>query len=375
MLTYSEIKVINKEFTEFNLSRLRVKTKFRIIVFYCVYDIFSESFDWFAEHDSADTLVVIWNPVEVGHWDQSWIDRINSKLKGKEFSFVYLTGAGPDANLSEFFNIEFDIKYLPIFDVRVTEMWNSKSGAFEPPGPIAVSKHKYKHFTFLNRKDAVHRRYILSRLCQSELLDNGVVSFQMADNGDVFKSNNDLNSNHGFTNAGIEYITMQCKNTPQLPIYIEDNKPNNPNDVPIDICCALYRHTHHNTYVSIVGETFLTYPDNSFKQTFITEKTFNSIACNQIFFIVGQPHSLRLLKQLGYKTFDSIIDESYDDVLSHQDRLFTVSREIIKFLNRPEDQIHKDYEKVTSIIEHNRDLLFKQTLKSKMQQFFDSNIT
>lgn len=370
---YSEIKVVNKEHTEFNLSRLRVKTKFKLIVFNCVYDNFSDSYDWMDEYNNDDTLVVFWHPVEVGHWDQSWIDRLNQKIKGKKFSFVYTTGAGPDIELDKMFNIEFDIKYLTVFDIRVVEIWNSKTGWDNPGGPLAVSKYKYKNFTFLNRKDAVHRRYVLSRLSQSNLLDTGVVSFQMADNGDVFAGDNDLNNNYGFTDAGIEYIRQQCINTPKLPIFIEDNQPGNINNIPTDICGALFRHTHHNTYAGIVGETFLTYPINSFKQTFITEKTFNTIACNQIFFIVGHPHSLRLLKQLGYKTFDSIIDESYDDILSHQERLFAVTREIVKFLNRPEDQIANDYNKVIDVIEHNRDLLFKHTLKHKMQKFFDDH--
>ena len=370
---YSEIKVINKEHTEFNLSRLRVKTKFKLIVFNCVYDNFSDSYDWMEEHNSEDTLVVFWHPVEVGHWDQSWIDRLNQKIKGKKFSFVYLTGAGPESNLNKFFNIDFDVKYFTAFDMRVVEMWNSTTGWENPPGPLDVMIHKYKHFTCLNRKDAVHRRYVLSRLYQSELLGNGVVSYQMADNGDVFLGDNDLNKNYGFTEAGIDYIKAQSKKTPPLPFYIEDHEPNNQSNFPIDVCCALYRNKHYNTYANLVGETFFTYPTNSFKQTFLTEKTFNAIACNQIFFIVGHPHSLRLLKQLGYKTFDSVIDESYDDVVSHQERLFTVTREAIKFLNRPEEEISNDYKKVIPIIEHNRDLLFKQTLKYKMQKFFDDH--
>ena len=370
---YSEIKVVNKEHTEFDFTWIRIKTKFRLIVIYCVYDNFSDTFDWMDEYDNEDTLVIFWHPVEVGHWDQSWIDRLNHKIKEKKNDFLYLTGAGPESNLNNFFNIHFDLKYLTAFDTRVVEMWNSMTGWENPPGPLNIIKSKYKHFTFLNRKDAVHRRYVLSRLHQSNLLNNGVVSYQMADNGDVFLGNNDLNKNYGFTDAGIDYIKIQSKNTPVLPFYIEDHEPNNSSNFPIDICCALYRDKHYNTYANIVGETFLTYPINSFKQTFITEKTFNAIACNQIFFIVGHPHSLRLLKQLGYKTFDSIIDESYDDIMSHQERLFTVTREAIKFLSRPEEQIAGDYEKVIPIIEHNRDLLFTQTLKHKLQQFFDEH--
>ena len=368
MLVYSEIKVLNSEFSEFNLKRLRVKTRFKLIVFCCVSDIFQDTFNWMEDY-GKDSLVVIWNPMEVGCWDQSWIDRLNAKVCDRDFEFVYITGAGPDANLSEFFNIKFDYKYLSVFDTSVVDLWNVNTNNI--PGPLDIWVHKYKKFTFLNRKDAVHRRYILSRLHQSKLIDDGVISFQLADNSDIFLATNDLTTSSDFTDSGLEYIKMQCENTPALPIYIEDDQTTNSDNYSTSACNTLLRNTHHNTYVSIVSETFLTYPTDSFKQTFITEKTFNSIASNQIFFIAGHPHSLELLKKLGYKTFGSIIDESYDNIISHQERLFAVTREITRFLNRPEGEIATDYANVVSIIEHNRDLLFSQNLKYKMQQFFD----
>ena len=88
--------------------------------------------------------------------------------------------------------------------------------------------------------------------------------------------------------------------------------------------------------------------------------------------IVGQAGSLDLLRSLGYKTFDGIIDESYDTILNNPDRLEAVTNEAIRFISRPIEDVRADYIKVLDIIEHNRDLLFKQNLQDRIQGFLDS---
>jgi hypothetical protein len=45
---------------------------------------------------------------------------------------------------------------------------------------------------------------------------------------------------------------------------------------------------------------------------FLTEKTFKPIKHGQPFVIVGAPGSLQALRDLGYRTFDHAIDNSYD---------------------------------------------------------------
>ena len=45
---------------------------------------------------------------------------------------------------------------------------------------------------------------------------------------------------------------------------------------------------------------------------FLTEKTFKPIKHGQPFVIVGTPGSLQALRDLGYRTFDHAIDNSYD---------------------------------------------------------------
>jgi hypothetical protein len=69
--------------------------------------------------------------------------------------------------------------------------------------------------------------------------------------------------------------------------------------------------THYtNSYCNIVLETL--YDIGQSGGVFLTEKTFKPIKHGQPFVIVGAPGSLQALKDLGYRTFDHAIDNSYD---------------------------------------------------------------
>jgi hypothetical protein len=71
--------------------------------------------------------------------------------------------------------------------------------------------------------------------------------------------------------------------------------------VPIDI--------YNETAYSLVCETNF---DNQF--VFITEKTIKPILARRLFITLGNQYHLAALRRLGFKTFDSIIDESYDSI-------------------------------------------------------------
>ena len=59
----------------------------------------------------------------------------------------------------------------------------------------------------------------------------------------------------------------------------------------------------------------------------INEKLWKPIVNLQPFIILGQPKTLNYLKNIGYKTFDKWIDESYDDILDDENRLQSIIQE------------------------------------------------
>ena len=73
-----------------------------------------------------------------------------------------------------------------------------------------------------------------------------------------------------------------------------------------------------DSYVNIVIETHMDADQSG--GVFLTEKTFKPIKHAQPFVIFGCAHSLARLRDLGYRTFDHAIDNSYDKIDDTSDR-------------------------------------------------------
>ena len=122
-------------------------------------------------------------------------------------------------------------------------------------------------------------------------------------------------------------------------------------------------HNNYETFVdkfytdafwNIVCETHLDLDDTN--GVFITEKTWKPIKHNQPFIIVGTVGSLAHLHSMGYATFDGIIDESYDSIINHNNRVLKIL-EVVDYLNSKSltelRAINKDLEQV---VKHNSNL-------------------
>ena len=65
---------------------------------------------------------------------------------------------------------------------------------------------------------------------------------------------------------------------------------------------------YNQAYVNLIVET-----DAKFNHTFfLTEKTIKVLSCGMPFIILSTPKFLENLKKLGFKTYSSLWDESYD---------------------------------------------------------------
>lgn len=105
---------------------------------------------------------------------------------------------------------------------------------------------------------------------------------------------------------------------------------------------------YRNSWVSIVTES--TYGKGE-DAVFLSEKTFKPIACMQPFITVGSTHSLKYLRQLGYKTFHPFIDESYDDEKEDGPRFLKIMSELKRIL-AIEDKVEW-LNSMRDILEHN----------------------
>lgn len=77
--------------------------------------------------------------------------------------------------------------------------------------------------------------------------------------------------------------------------------------IPAMICMILPWNVYEQTAYSIVAETHV---DNAWN--FYTEKTAKPIMARRLFVAFAGQYHLKNLRALGFRTFDSVIDESYD---------------------------------------------------------------
>ena len=102
---------------------------------------------------------------------------------------------------------------------------------------------------------------------------------------------------------------------------------------------------YNQTAYSIVTETnFAEY------YAFHTEKIVKPMLAKRLFIVYGGCHYLKSLHHLGFKTFDSIIDESYDNESNYEKRGQLIIEQMEYLFTQPQEQI---LEQIKPIVEHN----------------------
>jgi hypothetical protein len=81
-----------------------------------------------------------------------------------------------------------------------------------------------------------------------------------------------------------------------------------------------------DSYFHVVLETHMDVDQSA--GVFLTEKTFKPIKNCQPFVIFGAAGSIRLLKHMGYRTFDHVIDHSYDAITNTTERWNAACEEV-----------------------------------------------
>ena len=89
------------------------------------------------------------------------------------------------------------------------------------------------------------------------------------------------------------------------------------------------------------------------RRTHITEKTFKAIALEMPFVLVAPAHSLEYMRSYGFKTFDSIFDESYDietDDILRVEKVTQLLKDLDNLSTKERQEIHRA---CVPIAEHN----------------------
>jgi hypothetical protein len=110
--------------------------------------------------------------------------------------------------------------------------------------------------------------------------------------------------------------------------------------------------------------------------THFTEKTAWAILLKKPFFIYGGYGCLDALKNLGFRTFDKIFDESYQYELSLSKKVDMITNQLCELSKKDEKEVKTIIDSVESIVNHNQELLLKSIndRKNLIFKYFTRNI-
>ena len=106
----------------------------------------------------------------------------------------------------------------------------------------------------------------------------------------------------------------------------------------------------------------------------LTEKIFKPMAMMQPFIVFAGPGALRYLQRYGFRTFDSVWDESYDDEVNDSCRLKKVIKLIYELNSLDTQQFQNKLAQCQQIVLHNQQHFFSSHFEEILMKELDTNI-
>jgi hypothetical protein len=227
-------------------------------------------------------------------------------------------------------------------DVYNNSVWSSLD--------ISVDKHishkqinEIKDFNCLQKRLRGHRIWFYIRMFEEELLKHGLVSMNPFNTNTVY-----------FEGRGFPKERADIANS-ILPLLVHGKNNNDFDDsyyikrIQDRVCL--------DSWVTVISEPSFSDYD---QQLFLSEKVFKPIVCFHPFIVLGNKGSLKELRDMGYRTFDGFIDESYDSLPTFEryDAIVESIKKIIAIKDKA-----SWFESMRPILEHNYENLKKNATK------------
>ena len=223
-----------------------------------------------------------------------------------------------------------------------TEFWDRKLQS----NPRLEHNCSDKDFVYLcyNRHWNENRQYFVYELWRAGILDCGLVSLPQADEQQRRDINNPLYWSHWVASM------LDMNEAAGYP-------PDYLNRLPLVLDNPTFENMAHvsngghflQSYISVVTETW---GDNT--SAFFTEKIYKSITAEHPFMVLAGQHYLRHLRTQGFKTYDGIIDESYDLEPHEGNRARMIVAELRRISRMSKEQLNEFWLATREIAEYNR---------------------
>lgn len=266
-------------------------------------------------------IIVVSDTESFSYW-RDWFDHSKSKFLDhiNNNNFRLIVGSSGRHNSNNCLTLGFDLKnaiWNNLNKINCGQIWDDYQN----------KKNKPFKFLYLNGSDkkTEMRGQIFNEIKNMGLLDSSLHSFQQY-NINLPKKYQDCTIN---VDCNLASTLLDDKKT--INGLVHDAKAGWPyinTDAIID------------TYFSLVTETRYLGDD-----CFITDKTWKPIMAKHPFIIMSIPGTYSELHRQGYKTFGSLIDESFDSVDDPTDRMHKTldvikdlcSQDLVKFMEETKD--------------------------------------
>jgi hypothetical protein len=197
---------------------------------------------------------------------------------------------------------------------------------------LVCDYNKQLSFDVLLGRPRLHRDYVYKSIQEHNMFDNCILNYQTSESGQSYKNFWD-----NFTLEPNTVATSFGKAGTEQPCIYEGVNTYLSRVIPISI--------YNKTAYSIIAETNY---NNSY--SFFTEKTAKPLISRRVFIMFSGYQMLQNLKNLGFKTFDSVIDESYDLIEDDQYRWHTTFQQVKNLSQANQEFV---YSTVSEVLEHN----------------------
>jgi hypothetical protein len=236
---------------------------------------------------------------------------------------------------------------------------------------IFDQKSKPYRFLFLNGRARPHRKYLYERMRRRGLLEQSL--YTMLDAKPTVVRHFDFVEN----DINVMATTSELR---RLPDHYEVPRYRDAVFGPITdrtyLKQELFRREwgeiylepapYIDTYFSLVTETVCAESDVSFR----TEKVAKPLAMGHPFVVASTPGFYRDLRSLGFRTFDHLIDESFDSIINAQDRMDRVTDVIEDLCDQDLGSFLSACEDVCKYNQQHLDEFTAQTRRDFPERFF-----
>lgn len=263
--------------------------------------------------------------------------RIKQRLDGLTASYSL------DTSCYVFVSSNSAAKYIPGFVAfQDSELWYYQRNHDNPPLQIHAQPRE-RDFTALSRTHKWWRAIALTDLRSQGLLHNSYWSYCETTTA----------TNIEDCPIEVDYLNLKQQSldfVAQAPYTSDELTQDQRNDHSLNAEPKYFT----NAYCNIVLESQFDYDQSG--GVLLSEKTFKPIKHGQMFFIAGGAGSLQVLRDMGYRTFDHVLDNRYDLEQNNTMRWIKLSEAIAQAHSQGLSQL---FERCRSDIEHNQHLFMQ----------------